>query len=322
MKQQQFEREHAALWSEIEAIVQKRSEQPAALPALYRRLCQCLALAGQRGYSPALTDYLQALAADCHRRLYGAVAERPRTLLRTIGHDLPRRVRAEWRLLLLATLAVWGVALGLGLLVWHQPHWAYSFVPASQLENYRQMYHPGRVALGRGGSEGDLLMFGIYIWNNISIGFRTFAGGIFGGLPALLSLTFNGMQMGVVASWLSQDAQTRHSFWSFVVTHASFEITGLMLSGVAGMRVGAALIAPGRLSRRHALFAASQAMYPVVVGAALLTLLAAFIEAFWSASSAIAPAVKYTVGGACWLLVIGFFALAGRDREQGRDADR
>ena len=66
-----------------------------------------------------------------------------------------------------------------------------------------------------------------------------------------------------------------------------------MLSGVAGMRLGLALIHPGRLSRRHALYAASQRMFPVIVGAALLTVLAAFFEAFWSANGAIPVAVKY-----------------------------
>lgn len=313
MKQARFEQQHAPLWEAIDAILQNRSDHPAALPALYRRLCQCQALAGQRGYSPALTDYLHAQASACHLRLYGAAAERPQALLRWLLHDFPRRVRAEWRLLLLAALAVFGVALAIGVLVWQQPHWAHSFVPSKQLDDYRQMYRPGLINLGRG-QEGDLQMFGHYIWRNVSIGFRTFAGGIFGGLPSLLSLSFNGMHMGVIASWLSLDPLTRANFWPFVVTHSSFELAGLVLNGLSGMRLGLALISPGRLSRRHALFAASRAMFPVIVGAALLTVLAAFVEAFWSASAAVPPGVKYAVGGACWAALIAFFLLAGRDR--------
>lgn len=315
MKQKLFEERHAALWGEISAILAGSGGDTAALPALYRRLCQCLALAAQRGYSPALTDYLHALASACHQRLYGVTAERPRALLQWLAVDLPRRVRSEWRLLVMAVLAVFGVALALGMLVWLQPHAAYSFIDPLQLDKYRQMYSPGRVSMGRSGAEGDLQMFGVYIWNNVSIGFRTFASGIFAGLPALYSLAFNGMHMGVIASWLSMDAQTRINFWSFVVTHSSFEITGLILSGMCGMRLGLALLAPGRLSRRHALQAASHAMFPVILGAALLTVLAAFVEAFWSASTALSPGVKFAVGGVCWCMVIGFFALSGRDRE-------
>lgn len=312
MKQKQFEAEHGALWDEIGAILQGSSAKASALPGLYRRLCQCLALSGQRGYSPALTGYLQNLVSECHKRLYASVAARPTTLLHWMGYELPRRVRAEWRLLLLAAFAFWGVAWVVGLMVWLEPNWAYSFAAPGELDEYRRMYQPGMVKHGRGGDQGDVMMFGFYVWNNVSIGFRTFAGGIFGGIPALLSLAFNGMHLGLVGSWLSRDAGTAQAFWPFVITHSSFEVAGLLLSGISGMRLGLALIHPGRLGRRQALQAASQDMFPVIVGGALLTLLAAFFEAFWSASTAIPASVKYGAGALCWTLVIAFFAFAGR----------
>lgn len=315
MKQQQFEAANAALWQEIAAILDGSQPDRRALPALYRRLCQCLALCRQRGYSPAVADYLQKMVGDCHRLLYGSAVQRPNTLLRWMLVDFPCRVRAEWRLLIVAVLAVFGVGLGIGLMVWNDPQLAYSFMSADELSSVRKMYQPSAIKLGRGGSEGDVQMFGHYIWNNISIGFRTFAAGVFGGIPALLSLAFNGMHVGVIGAWLSKDVATRHTFWSFVITHASFEFAGLILSGMSGMKLGLALIHPGRLSRGHALHAASEKMFPVIVGAALLTFLAAFFEAFWSASVAIPAQVKYAVGGVCWALVIGFFVFAGRGKQ-------
>lgn len=311
MKQRQFEDEHAILWKQIHGILEGVSLESEALPALYRRLCQSLALAMQRGYSPMLTEYLQKMVFDCHSRLYGAVVERPLLLRHWLAREFPQRVRSEWRFLLLAMLAFWGVGIGIGLLIWLHPSWAYSFTSAQELETYRKMYQPNKIAIGRE-TGGDMMMFGFYIWNNVSICFRTFAGGIFLGIPALISIVFNGMHGGVIGSWLSLDPSTRHIFWSFVITHSSFEITGLLLSGVAGMRLGFSLIRPGRLSRRHALLATSRHMFPVIVGAALLTMLAAFFEAFWSASPVIPIQVKYAVGTFCWVLVIGFFAFAGR----------
>lgn len=315
MKQKQFEATHAGLWAEIAAILDGSQNDRRALPALYRRLCQCLALCRQRGYSPALAAYLQAMVADCHRRLYGSAIRRPNTLVRWMLVDFPCRVRAEWRLLLLACLAFFGVGLAVGLLVWFEPHWAYSFASPQQLADYRAMYEPGRIRVGRGGDQGDVMMFGHYIWNNVSIDFRTFAGGVFGGIPALLSMGFNGIHFGVIAAWLSKDPSTFTPFWSFVIGHASVEVAGLLFSGMAGMRMGLSLIRPGRLSRSHALFAASQQSFPLIVGAALLTVMAAFIEAFWSASSTIPVQVKYLVGGAGWLLLILFFAFAGRGKQ-------
>jgi uncharacterized membrane protein SpoIIM required for sporulation len=313
MKQSQFETQYTLLWSEIELILLEKSTQQESLPALYRRLCQSLALALQRGYSPALTDYLQKMVFDCHKKLYGTVVERPILLRHWMGQEFPRLVRAEWRLLSLTMGAFFGVAILVGLLVWFQPYLAYSFCSPQQLDSFRQMYQPGAFSSGRG-AEGDVVMFGTYIWNNVSIGFRTVAGGIFGGIPALISLLFNGMQFGVVASWLSKDVATRNTFWSFVITHSSFEVTGLLLSGLAGMRLGLSFIHPGRLSRPHALFATSRRMFPMIVGAALLTVLAAFFEAFWSANASVSTDMKYAVGSVCWLLVIVFFVFAGRSK--------
>lgn len=325
MKQQEFETQHAALWHEIGLILDGSSSRSAALPELYRRLCQSLALAGQRAYSPALIRQLQQQVSDCHRLLYSQRSERPATLRHWMMVELPRRVRAEWRLLLLVTLAFWGVAAGVAALVWWEPQWAYSVMTPQQLENVSDMYQPSKIQAGRGGSEGDVMMFGFYVWNNVSIAFRSFAGGFFAGVPALLSVVFNAMHIGVVAGWLSLSPATRGTFWPFVVTHSSFEITGLMLSALAGMRLGLALIRPGQLSRRHALALAAELMFPVIVGAALLTVLAAFVEAFWSASAGIPAGLKYAVGGLCWTMLIGFFAFAGRGREaaaEPREAPR
>ncbi|CUI08398.1 stage II sporulation protein M [Massilia antarctica] len=315
MKQVQFEADNTALWNQIGAILDGSEHDVRALPALYRRLCQCLALCSQRGYSPALTDHLQKMVGACHRRLYGIAVERPTTLLRWMLVDFPCRVRAEWRLLLLTCLAFFGVALAVGLLVWYKPQWAYSFASAQQLDQFREMYQPGRVHVGRGGSQGDLMMFGFYIWNNVSIGFRSFAGGIFGGIPALISLGLNGMHLGVIGAWLSRDPATVHQFWSFVITHSSLEITGLLLCSMAGIRLGLALIHPGRRTRAHALHTTSQAMFPVIVGGSLMTMFAAFFEAFWSGSGAIPIQVKYAVGATAWALVIGFFLFAGRGKQ-------
>ncbi|MYN02637.1 stage II sporulation protein M [Pseudoduganella sp. DS3] len=313
MKQAQFETTYGPLWSAIETTLASRKEGREALPEQYRRLCQCLALASQRGYSPQLVSHLHDLVARCHHALYSVAAERPTVLLQWLRIDLPRRVRAEWKLLLLVLVCLLGPAIAIGLLVWHDARHAYLFAAPEDLARMHSMYSPSSIKTGRGGSEGDVQMFGHYIWNNVSIDFRTFASGIFGGVPALLIVLFNGLHMGVAAAWLSLDPATRTNFWSFVVTHSSFELAGLVLSGMAGIRLGLSLIKPGRLPRRDALQQASIQMYPLVAGAALLTVLAAFFEAFWSASD-FAPAVKYSVGGVCWALVFLFFGFAGRGK--------
>ena len=57
----------------------------------------------------------------------------------------------------------------------------------------------------------------------------------------------------------------------------------------------------------------AQRALPLVYGSALMLLLAAGIEAFWSAQP-LAATVKYRVGTVLWILVLLYLLLAGRAR--------
>jgi uncharacterized membrane protein SpoIIM required for sporulation len=124
-------------------------------------------------------------------------------------------------------------------------------------------------------------------------------------------LLYNGVHGGAVAGYLAH-AGLGPQFWPFVATHSALELPALVLSGAAGLRLGWALLAPGRRSRLQALVAAAREGMPLVYGAALMDALAACIEAFWSASALVAPALKLAVAALLWTAMAGYFLLAGR----------
>jgi uncharacterized membrane protein SpoIIM required for sporulation len=51
---------------------------------------------------------------------------------------------------------------------------------------------------------------------------------------------------------------------------------------------------------------------PLVIGAAGMLVIAAFIEALWSSSTFFEPTTKYTVAGVLWTLVFLYFLFVGR----------
>jgi uncharacterized membrane protein SpoIIM required for sporulation len=85
----------------------------------------------------------------------------------------------------------------------------------------------------------------------------------------------------------------------------------MLLSGVAGMRLGLSLVAPGPRTRLTALRTAARESLPIITGAALMLLIAAGLEAFWSPRR-LPPNLKYGVGASLWLLVATWFGVAGR----------
>ena len=83
------------------------------------------------------------------------------------------------------------------------------------------------------------------------------------------------------------------------------------------LRLGLALIAPGNVSRGAALMAAAKPATRIMYGAALMFAAAAFVEAFWSPLTSVPFDVKIGVGLAGWVLLLAYFALAGRPRAAG-----
>jgi uncharacterized membrane protein SpoIIM required for sporulation len=174
------------------------------------------------------------------------------------------------------------------------------------------MYSPSTKAIGREReSDTDLAMFGFYIRNNIGIGFQTFAGGIAFGIGSLFFLVYNGVSIGTVAGYLAQFGYGE-TFFSFVIGHGAFELTAIVIAGAAGLKLGSALLAPGRKQRLRALADAARIAVQLMYGAALMLLVAAFIEAYWSSSADIPAAVKFTVGTVLWVGVVLYLVAGGR----------
>ena len=317
-----FEETHVRLWNDFSAQLFQASKGEAVdgglLVSRYRRVCEHLALAQSRAYPIHITARLEALAQDAHQLIYRRQDYGLAQLYRLLRSDLPRGVRAQGRLVLIALLLFAVPALLALLLTLHSPDFALRVTSASELRNFESMYADGNKAIGRMRSAGgDWQMFGFYIFHNIGIGFKTFGAGILAGVGSALTLVFNGLILGVVGGHL-QRVGLGHNFWPFVCTHAAFELTGIVLSGAAGLRLGLGWLRPGRMRRLESLrLAALQAM-PLVYAAFFLLVVAAAFEAFWSSAAWIAPPVKFGVAAICWTLVVAWLCLMGRGADHAR----
>ena len=322
MKQSLFESRHQPQWQafaeQLKQLEQGKAKagDVADFPHQYRRLCQHLALAQERGYSSYLVDPLQQLALRGHQQLYRHRSQLAANVLSFVLADFPRLVREQWRFVLTASVLFFGSLLGVALLVYLFPDLIYSIVSPQQVAEMQGMYDPDASRLGRAAeraSSEDWMMFGYYVMHNIGIAFQTFAAGLLFGLGSVFFLIFNGLIIGAISGHLTEIGYGQ-TFWSFVVGHGAFELTAIALAGAAGLQLGWALIAPGQLARSEALRLAALKSVQMLCGVMVFLLIAAFIEAYWSSTTQIAPWVKYLVGAVLWLLVAAYLTLAGRTR--------
>jgi len=278
----------------------------------YQTIARDLSVAQSRGYSRQLVQQLNQLVVGGHNVIYVYRSGFLLKCLHYVRHTFPAELRQQWRYMLTAALLFGIPLLGIAVAISIQPEIVYSVMSGGQVSEFEAMYDPDARAFGRERqSDTDLAMFGYYIWNNISIAFRVFAGGMTFGLMTLFSLVYNGLAIGAVAGHLVSIGYSE-TFLSFVVGHGSFELTALVFAGGAGLILAHALLAPGNKTRWHALRLASRHSIDILIGSTIMLFIAAFIEAFWSSSSAIPVFIKFAVGALLWLLVGAYVAFAGR----------
>ena len=320
----QFEQSHQQEWDELQSLLAQLHKsvraraadgQPIAgerVAALYRRACEQLALARARAYPAYLTDRLEQLTADAHQLIYQHAELGWSRLKRMVAYDFPRAVRAQSAYLWIA-LAVFAVpTLVLGYAVYFRPELILTVVDARTAASFQDMYSESAAAIGRTReAQNDWVMFGFYIANNIGVAFQCFASGLFAGVGSLFFLAFNGAYGGAIAGYLTEKG-LGSTFYSFVVTHAAFELTAIVLSGAAGLRLGHALLAPGRYTRLQSLVRAAKESAVIIYGVMAMLLIAAALEAFWSSAKWMPPIMKYGVASICWIAVLSYLTLQGR----------
>ena len=327
MKQQDFETRYNPGWVTLENWItwtgSKKSSKGAKetisaeqVVPLYRQLCHHCALARSRGYSPELVGRLNRLALELHHLLYQHSQRLRHQIVHFLFLGFPEALRANARLIGLsaAFFLLPGLAMFMGCLINNEL--IYTLMPPEDVWHFETIYDPANSVLGRErASDTDLYMFGYYIKNNIGISFQVFAGGLLFGLGSLFYLVYNGLAIGGVAGHIAH-LGFGETFFPFVVGHGAFELTAIVFSGAAGLRLGLALIDPGPYRRLTALRLAAREAVWLIYGTTLMLLLAAFLEAFWSSSSTIPSSVKYAVGAVFWMMVF-LYSLSAAWRQRG-----
>ena len=80
--------------------------------------------------------------------------------------------------------------------------------------------------------------------NNIQVTIVAFAGGIAFGAVTVYALFFNGLLLGTIAG-LAIGAGNGVAFLRLISSHGPLEISCIVVGGIAGLRIGWALIRPG-----------------------------------------------------------------------------
>jgi uncharacterized membrane protein SpoIIM required for sporulation len=191
-------------------------------------------------------------------------------------------MRRTWReigiasaIFILTTVASW-------LAVVRNPELAYSLFDERTVE-----YENIRLEKQQGEYRGNFtfsvsespLMAAMIIGNNIKVAVLGFSFGALCCVPGLFLLVYNARMLGTLSGLLWNGGYFV-GFYSLVLTHGVMELSAICIATAAGLRLGWAFIAPGRLARSDAFRLAAGDAFGLLAGSILMLVVAGMIEAF------------------------------------------
>ncbi len=305
-----FQRERTPRWRELDELVREAGRRPEQLGAdrvrrlgmLYRGAAADLALARLRFPRDPTTIALEQRVGRARHLVYHAPSRRE-SFVDFVKHDYWAAVRRRWPALLIAAVLLLGSA-GVSA-VWadRDPGRAGGLAPGA----YEAVTHPrphgsdlGLSGAKRAGLSGQIFT------NNIRVTFLAFAAGVAAGLGTALLLLWNGIQLGVVAG-LAVGSGNGRVFFELVTAHGVLELSCIIVAAAAGMRMGWALVEPGRLTRARALGLEAREAVKIVLGTAPWLVVAGLIEGFLTPAGtglATVVVVGFGVAAVYWGLVL------------------
>lgn len=324
MKVSELLESRRANWRELEQLCaymegRSRRKVPAGTAArfsvLYRSTCADLALADAYQLPPGTVQYLHQLVGRGHNQLYRTRTFNVQTWVDRLFVEVPRRLFAD-NCLRLAFCVFWGVFFLSGMMAYNSPEFAEAVIKKPFMMKLEEDF--SRPVSDRPAGMGAA-MVGFYVFNNASIGLRCFAFGLLFGVGGLFTTVFNASFLGACFGYMGTLPEGEN-FFNFVTAHGPFELTAVVLSAAAGMRLGFSLVDTRGYTRTASLRRAADEAVPTVCAAIIMFLLAALIEGLLSPS-----AVPYPVKAAVSVISAGmlmyYFVFLGYPRLQKQRGD-
>jgi uncharacterized membrane protein SpoIIM required for sporulation len=321
MANDRFIEQHKTAWQRLEELLKlvDRSslrrlhrEDVRELGRIYRRTASDLAIARAESRDPRLINYLNSLVIRAHGRIYQAEAAGGSRIRNFFAREFPQTFRRTWRF----TTVAFGVFLIFGVIGFLGTHYDPEFselvgVPAG----FREMFIETKTHWWEDLNQANQVGASSIFTHNIQVTIYTFAFGALFGVGTLFYLAYNGAVIASVVS-LTYRAGFGNDLVTFMVGHCVIELSCIFMAGGAGLLIGTALLMPGDLSRADALKSRGKDAVRLMMGVAVLLVIAGIIEGFISPAP-IPASIKYSVAAITGVALYSYLLLAGREEHRG-----
>lgn len=280
MTESAFIAKNTTVWKALESALKTQAvslHDIEVRTGLYRTVSGHLNYAQTYYPQSTLCSYLGQLVSDAHAAIYSHTQKR--SIWRYLTASLPAKLRKNGPYILTSTaMFLLAVLVSFAVTV-SRPSYASAFLPAEYAGITPESIQSGDT----GGEWSGAIMSNYIMVNNIRVSVLALGLGLTFGIGTAYVLITNGLMLGGLAG-LYFLAGRSLLFWSLILPHGVLELTAICMAGGAGLRIGYSLIRPGLYRHRDALLLSARGALGPMVLAAVLLVIAAFIEGFFTPS--------------------------------------
>lgn len=311
---ERFVREKREQWLQLRKILlkirghsyQSLSEKEIEdFAGLYRLACADLARARTLQLSPDVIEYLNNIVGQAHKYLYSFPPVRSSQVKQFFTGILPGVILQNRGVILLAAVFFFLPYLVSFILCASDPDTASLLVSNQFLEQIADMHRTGSTS-GRGAAMSTAAL-SFYVYNNVSIAFFSFAGGVLMGLGTIYFLVYNGLTLGTIFGYITAQGYGSHLL-VFVTAHSVLELGGLVVAGAAGLLLGCTIIQTSKFYKKDQLSLQKNNIFYLLCAATLMITCAAAIEGGISPQP-LPYVMKLTVALASLIALVFYFGL-------------
>ena len=279
MREIAFIKQNKEKWLDIEQVVLgKIKKNPDDLSSLYINLINDLSFSQTYYPKSKTTVYLNYLSSQIFQKIYKTKRIQQNRLKAFFMKEVPL-IMYEYRKYLLLAFLVFAMFTTIGAT---STHYDLDFVKLILGEDYvnqtlENIKKGNAVAIyGSGSNWGSAI--GI-IQNNLEVGAKLYAYGIFGGIGTLFALMNNSIMLGTFQYFFQQQGVLGDSMRGIWI-HGAFEISAMVIEATAGFILGASLLFPKTYSRLNSFKIGFRNSFKIFASTIPFTIFAGILEGF------------------------------------------
>ncbi len=299
---------HRAEWARLDELVRRRSRLSGAevdeLVRLYQRVTTHLSAVRSAGSDAMLTGELSSRVARARSAVTGAHVPAWRQVARFAVVGFPAAAyRARWWWLGVAAGSIL-LAVVAGAWIARSPAVQASLLPPAQAKQLVQQEFRGYY------SQYAATSFAAKVWtNNVWVAAQSLIFGILLGIPTVLVLLNNALNVGVDGGFMIAHGRGTE-FFALILPHGMLELSAVFLAAAAGLRLGWTIIDPGPRPRSRALAAEGRSMVTIALGMIVVLAVSGVIEAFVTPSP-LSTWARITIGAVAEMSFLGYVLILG-----------